>query len=529
MECDKCPSEAVMHAAYSGLHMCEEHFCASVEKRVRRRVREDNLLPDDASIDDPETWVIGLSGGKDSVVLTEILADTFAEDPRIELIALSIHEGIDGYRDESLDASKELTEKLEIQHEIVTYEDEFDVRMDDVVEEDPEGIPHPDIVVDGLLGTGFSGELRKDYTACIRWINRLGQRAFVLALDVPSGMSGETGSIDSDAVRADCTVTFQACKSGLFGTEGMKHTGSLHVAPIGIPAWIGENNPPSLFALDEEVFRHLPRPEPAMHKGNAGHVLIIGGSAGMTGAPALAGLGALHAGAGLVTVASPADICGQVKQGWPELMSIPLQPAESWSEESFSGLKKELTRFDAVVLGPGLGRDKGAIDFVRTYLRQTCLPTIFDADALFALSQDRSLMTNLSRDDVLTPHPGEMARLRQTTTEEVQLDRIGAARAAATETGCSVVLKGAGSVVSHPEAPDRLSPFASSNLAVGGSGDVLAGIIGSLIARRVPSLEAACLGVYWHGRTGVSLSSDFPLRGNLARDIAYELPRSINL
>ncbi|WP_128225730.1 tRNA 2-thiolation protein NcsA [Halobacteriaceae archaeon SHR40] len=140
MECDKCPSEAVMHAAYSGLHMCEEHFCASVEKRVRRRVREDNLLPDDASIDDPETWVIGLSGGKDSVVLTEILADTFAEDPRIELIALSIHEGIEGYRDESLDASKELTDELEIQHEIVTYEDEFDVQMDDVVEDDPENM-----------------------------------------------------------------------------------------------------------------------------------------------------------------------------------------------------------------------------------------------------------------------------------------------------------------------------------------------------------------------------------------------------
>jgi len=391
------------------------------------------------------------------------------------------------------------------------------VGMQRLGEEDPEGIPHPDIVVDGLLGTGFSGELRKDYTACIRWINRLGQRAFVLALDVPSGMSGETGSIDSDAVRADCTVTFQACKSGLFGTEGMKHTGSLHVAPIGIPAWIGENNPPSLFALDEEVFRHLPRPEPAMHKGNAGHVLIIGGSAGMTGAPALAGIGALYSGAGLVTIASPADICGQVKQGWPELMAIPLQPADSW------------TRFDAVVLGPGLGRDKGAIDFVRTYLRQTCLPTVFDADALFALSQDRSLLTNLSRDDVLTPHPGEMARLRQTTTEAVQLDRIGTARAAAAETGCSVVLKGAGSVVSHPEAPDRLSPFASSNLAVGGSGDVLAGVIGSLIARGVPSFEAACLGVYWHGRAGISLNSDFPLRGNLARDIAYELPGSINL
>ncbi|WP_336326247.1 tRNA 2-thiolation protein NcsA [Halovenus sp. HT40] len=137
MECDKCPNEAVMHAAYSGLHMCEEHFCASVEKRVRSRIREDNLLPDDATVEDPETWVIGLSGGKDSVVLTQILHDTFAKDPRVEMIALSIHEGIDEYRDKSLDACEELTADLDIRHETVSYAEEFGVEMDNVVEEDP--------------------------------------------------------------------------------------------------------------------------------------------------------------------------------------------------------------------------------------------------------------------------------------------------------------------------------------------------------------------------------------------------------
>ncbi len=129
-----------MHAAYSGAHLCEEHFTRSVEKRVRRRVREDSLVSREATPDDPETWVIGLSGGKDSVVLTEILAETFGEDPRIELVALSIHEGIEGYRDESLAASEELTEELEIAHEVVGYEEEFGVRMDDVVEDDPENM-----------------------------------------------------------------------------------------------------------------------------------------------------------------------------------------------------------------------------------------------------------------------------------------------------------------------------------------------------------------------------------------------------
>jgi uncharacterized protein (TIGR00269 family) len=140
MECDKCGRDAVMHAAYSGAHLCADHLCASVEKRVRRRVREDDLLPADATPEDPETWVIGLSGGKDSVVLTHVLADTFGRDPRVELVALSIHEGIEGYRDESLDACRDLAADLDIRHEVVGYEEELGVEMDDVVEKDPENM-----------------------------------------------------------------------------------------------------------------------------------------------------------------------------------------------------------------------------------------------------------------------------------------------------------------------------------------------------------------------------------------------------
>jgi len=140
MSCDKCGDEAVMHAAYSGLHLCADHFCRSVEKRVRRRVREDGLLADGATPEDPETWLVGLSGGKDSVVLTHILHETFARDPRVEVVALTIHEGIEGYRDESLAACLELTDDREIRHEVVTYEEEFDLRMDEVVEDDPENM-----------------------------------------------------------------------------------------------------------------------------------------------------------------------------------------------------------------------------------------------------------------------------------------------------------------------------------------------------------------------------------------------------
>lgn len=140
MECDKCGDPAVLHAEYSGLHLCERHFFRSVEKRVKRRIREDALISENVSPDDPETWVIGLSGGKDSVVLTHLLYDTFAKDPRIELVALTIHEGIEGYRDASVDACLELTEEMGIRHEIVAYEEEFDLEMDDVAESDPENM-----------------------------------------------------------------------------------------------------------------------------------------------------------------------------------------------------------------------------------------------------------------------------------------------------------------------------------------------------------------------------------------------------
>jgi uncharacterized protein (TIGR00269 family) len=140
MHCDKCGGAAVTHLAYSGLHLCEGCFSQSVEKRVRRRVREDGLVPDDATPDDPDTWVIGLSGGKDSVVLTRILHDTFEQDPRIELVGLTIHEGIEGYRDASVDACRELAADLDLRHELVSYEEEFGVRMDDVAADDPEGM-----------------------------------------------------------------------------------------------------------------------------------------------------------------------------------------------------------------------------------------------------------------------------------------------------------------------------------------------------------------------------------------------------
>ncbi|WP_247729475.1 tRNA 2-thiolation protein NcsA [Halovivax limisalsi] len=162
MECDRCDAEAVMHAAYSGAHLCDDHLRKSIEKRVRRRVRRDGLVSQEASPENPQTWVIGLSGGKDSVVLTHILHETFAADPRIELVGLTIHEGIEGYRDKSVAACVELADELGIAHELVTYEDEYGVQMDDVVEDDPEN----------MAACAYCGVFRRD--ALSRYAEELG-------------------------------------------------------------------------------------------------------------------------------------------------------------------------------------------------------------------------------------------------------------------------------------------------------------------------------------------------------------------
>ena len=385
----------------------------------------------------------------------------------------------------------------------------------------------PDIIVDGLLGTGFQGPLRQDYLDWITHINQFKGRAQIMALDIPSGLSGLTGRADPTAVRADCTVTFGAAKVGLFLPEAREFTGELHTRTIGIPREVQDSNPPQCFGLNQDILTHLPAIKPTEHKGNAGHVLILGGSFGLSGAPTLAGLGVLRSGGGLVTVGCPKGVSSEVKQGWPEIMTLPLGPGKTWSAACFEDLKPQLNNVDAVVLGPGMGRNEGGTEFVQTYLRADHPPTVIDADGLFHLAQDRKLWSLLSPETILTPHPGEMARLCDRTIADIQKDRITQARQLADRIGCILVLKGAGTVVAAPGRPVSVSPVACPSLAIGGSGDVLSGILGSLTARGLDPYKTACVGVYWHGLAGRTLESMSPHQGNLAREIAHILPRAL--
>ncbi len=384
----------------------------------------------------------------------------------------------------------------------------------------------PGLVVDALLGTGFSGELRELERDLVRRINALRERARVFSLDVPSGLDALTGRPRPEAVKAHHTVTFEAAKVGLCLPEAAPYTGELHVRPIGIPHAVQKALPASFRLLAPA---ELPPPSPFMHKGDAGRVLVIGGSPEFAGAPQLAALGALRAGAGLVTVACPAELAGAVRETWPEIMVLPLGAASAWSEAMIEPLLetlKNLSPKSAVVLGPGLGRSLVATALVEAVLGLQARPSlVLDADGLFPLTPDSCLPGLLREDDCITPHPGEAAHMLGLATEAVQADRPAAMRALAERCAATVLLKGAGTLIGQKNAPITLAPFAAPALAVGGSGDVLSGVIAALLARRnindtESALHAVCLGAYFHGKAGEILARRYPQRGALAREIA---------
>ncbi|MEF2232044.1 MAG: NAD(P)H-hydrate dehydratase [Pseudodesulfovibrio sp.] len=390
---------------------------------------------------------------------------------------------------------------------------------------DPATLPQPDIIIDGLLGTGFEGELSPAFLMLIRAINRFGRRAFILSLDIPSGLNGTTGIPGPEAVAADATVTFQAVKLGLALPGAAAFTGTLHVRPIGITTAAREAHPTRHHLITGSVMNAIPPLRPDMHKGTAGRVLIAGGSPGLTGAPHLAALGALRSGAGLVTVACPAGLADAIKAGSPDIMTLPLGQGAEWTPDMTEKLLERAQHADALVIGPGLGRGSGATRFIKTCVPHCPCRTVLDADALYGLSQYPELIADLPPTTIVTPHPGEMGRLLGLTTAEIQADRTGAAASFVRQCRATLILKGAGTLVADGDAT-CLSPFSEPNLAVGGSGDVLSGLLGSLLGQGLGQLQAACLGVYWHGLAGRLLGDDFPMRGNMASEIAHRLPKA---
>jgi NAD(P)H-hydrate epimerase len=385
-----------------------------------------------------------------------------------------------------------------------------------------------DLVVDALFGTGFRPPARGLAAAVIAAIN--GCARPVLAVDMPSGLSADHGTIEGPAVAATATVTLGLPKPGLLLHPAAGLAGRLWLADIGIPPQIPASLPllANVTTAADAAGWLTPR-DPAAHKGTYGHALIVAGSSGMAGAALLAARGALRAGAGLVTVALPASLAPAHLDGLPEAMLLPLPDAGlgALGTDALEALLEQLPRFQALAVGPGLSRRPGTAVLVRGLLARAALPLLVDADALAACADLDGPLAPGAPATVLTPHPGELARLTGTTVAQVQGDRLGAARAAATRFGAVVVLKGARTVTATPGGEAWVNLSGNPAMAAGGMGDVLAGMVAAHLARGMAALPAALLGVHLHGLAADRLAARRGPWGILAAEVADESPAAV--
>ncbi|MCS7301392.1 MAG: NAD(P)H-hydrate dehydratase, partial [Fimbriimonadales bacterium] len=373
---------------------------------------------------------------------------------------------------------------------------------------DPALFRDEDLLIDALLGIGVRGAVSEPLRSLIDAVNRSGRP--IVAVDIPSGLDADTGEAHGVAIQATYTVTMALPKAGFFQNDGVRCVGRWAIAPIGIPPHRLENPDCVARLLTEaEVYALTPHHAPDAHKGHRGHVLVVGGSLGMVGAPALAAISALRVGAGLATVATPARIQPQVASFHPEVMTLPLPDDDTGAltPQGVQWLAERLPRFSVLALGPGLGQHEATGKAVLELLAAWSTlerPLVIDADGLNWLARLGS-DAPLPAHTVLTPHPGEAARLLQIETHQIQSDRYSSAELLRERYRATCVLKGAYTVIADAEGL-WVAPFAEPSLATGGSGDVLTGAIAGLLAQGLSPLHASALGVWRHGTAGQRLA-----------------------
>jgi hydroxyethylthiazole kinase-like uncharacterized protein yjeF len=351
-----------------------------------------------------------------------------------------------------------------------------------------------EVIVDGLLGTGIRGDVREPYLSAIQFINRTGLP--VVAIDVPSGLDSDTGTICGACVVATVTVTMGLPKIGLIKPQAGAVAGKVRVADIGIPAALVDEAPSDVELITAgDVARLMPKRRWDSHKGDWGHLLILAGSEGYTGAPVLCAHAAARSGAGLVTLAVPREIYPIVATTCPlEVMPRPLDDVKS--------LMASLEKFSAVAIGPGLGLSDEAAGLVSRVLEACRMPLVLDADALSVLADRRRDWGRSHRPRIVTPHPGEMGRLLGVATDKVQANRWESAVTCARQLDATVVLKGAGTVIAEPSGRIFVNLTGTPGMARGGMGDALTGLIGGLLAQGLKLTDASQAGVFVHGLAG---------------------------
>ncbi len=381
-----------------------------------------------------------------------------------------------------------------------------------------------DVAIDAIFGTGFRGIPEDDWAAAISDLNAADVP--VIAVDIPSGVNGETGAIEGEAVWAELTVTFGAAKTGDVLLPGAERAGTLRVVDIGFPqdlvhveTWLTE--PTDLAAV-------LPSRAVDTHKRASGVLLVVAGSRGMTGAAKLIAEAAGRIGAGLVIVAMPQSALAAAQATLTEAVFLPL-PETSAGTVATGAVDMVLERLGtahAAAIGPGLTTQEQTAAFVRDVVQASPVPMVLDADGLNAFAGRAGELTLRRSDAVLTPHVGEFERLSGVKARDLDADRLGHSRALAANARAVTLLKGSRTVIAAPGGEVRINPTGSPVLATAGSGDVLTGVIGGLLARGVPTLEAAAAGAYLHGLAGLLAGAELG-EGTLAGDVADRVPAAV--
>jgi hydroxyethylthiazole kinase-like uncharacterized protein yjeF len=390
----------------------------------------------------------------------------------------------------------------------------------------PGGLAGAAGIVDAILGTGSSGQPREPAAGAIAAINRAGPDCPVIACDVPSGVDASTGEVAGEAVRAQATATFHAAKPGLWIAPGKDHAGEVRVIDIGIPP--GGPTQASVGLISNRVTDGIPQRGRESTKFAAGSVLVCGGSIGLTGAPSMASEAAMRAGAGYVTALVPRSLNLVFEIRLLEVMTIPLPDEEgSLSVDGAQTVLERSVRADALILGPGLGREPGAFELARRLAEHSALPLLLDADGLNAHAGALGTLAGRQAPTVLTPHAGELARLLDSESSVVAARRLHSARQAAGQSGAVVVLKGDDTIVAHPSGTCAISRGGAAALATAGAGDVLSGVIGAYLAKHVEPFQAACAGVLVHVQAGRICAQRIGAEGVIARDVIEALPEAL--
>ena len=384
------------------------------------------------------------------------------------------------------------------------------------------------LLVDAILGTGLSADVKGFFKTVIDYMNQ--RPTPIFAVDVPSGLNSDTGQPCGACIRAQATATFALPKIGHFSYPGAEYTGKLEIIDIGIPEAVVQSVKPKQQLLTAEQIRHRLRPRSAdTHKGRTGHLLVVAGSVGKTGAAALAAGSAMRCGAGLVTLSIAESLHSIAETLVLEVMTAPLTESRCGvlGDAAVDDIKKLISGKACLAIGPGIGQAPETRRLIQKIITQIEIPVVIDADGLNNLTGQTQLLKNLKAPAVLTPHPGEMARLIDATPAEVQHNRLKCARDFATNFKVHVVLKGAATVIAHPDGKAYINPTGNSGMASGGMGDVLTGVLAGFITQGFSPEEAAHAAVYLHGAAADTLAKTIGPFGYLAGEVMNAIPGEI--